>query len=399
MAIVIPFPSRFSWKRFFNASFMVFGTTVGAGMLGIPLMTADQGFGVAFLLTLLTWIFMGITGLLLLEVTFHRPKGSNFITLSSDLLGKKGKWVAITFFLFLYYAFLVAYFSGGAPLLGEFFSFLNIPHTPFSDLFLFFCLFGGVVFFGVEGIHRVNFLMSIVMLVVFCFLILWGSTQVTKEKLSLAPSLFSFAPIPVLFGAFGFHNVIPSLSYHLHGEKRVLRGAIVFGTFLAFTVYVIWQWLVLGALSPAVLKEVLLEEKPVTYALSQGANHGVYVLGQIFGFFALTTSFLGVSLSLVDFIKDGIEQNKRFFPRVFYVALALLPPLFCVCLNPHLFDRALGLAGGFGEALLNGALPVLLFSRMQKMQAKRLSSTKKMFIWVLFLFSIFVMVVEVISLF
>ena len=139
----------FSWGRFLNGSLMVFGTTVGAGMLGIPLMTAQGGFGSAMGVTLLVWLFMMITGLLLLEVTFHMPKGANFITLSSQLLGKKGKWITIAFFLFLYYAFLVAYFSGGAPLLGECLSYFNLPRSPSLELALFVSLFVSFIIFPI----------------------------------------------------------------------------------------------------------------------------------------------------------------------------------------------------------------------------------------------------------
>ncbi len=395
MQTSLPLSSSFSWGRFFNGSLMVFGTTVGAGMLGIPLMTAQGGFGPALGATLLVWLFMMITGLLLLEVTFHMPKGANFITLSSQLLGRKGKWITIAFFLFLYYAFLVAYFSGGAPLLGECLSLLHLPRSSSIELSLFVSIFGGIVLLGTRIIHRANMLLSLGMLIVFPALIVLGAEGVSAEKLlPVDPYSVSFAAIPVLFGAFGFHNVIPSLSSHLGHEKKVLRGAVIFGTFLALVLYVVWQWLVLGSLSPQALKSALEKGLPVTYALSQGSSAKVFVLGQVFAFLALTTSFLGVSFSLVDFIRDGLEQGKKSFPRIFYVLLALFPPLLCVWINPHLFDRALGIAGGFGETLLNGILPVLLFFKVQALRQIDLKKRHKMFLATLLFFSLWVILIE-----
>ena len=47
---------------------MVFGTTVGAGMLGIPSLMAGVNFGSACYVTALVWVFMAVTGPLLLEV-------------------------------------------------------------------------------------------------------------------------------------------------------------------------------------------------------------------------------------------------------------------------------------------------------------------------------------------
>lgn len=381
----------FSWTKFLNGSMMVFGTTVGAGMLGIPLLTAGAGFGSALSVTLLVWLFMAITGLLLLEVTFHMPKGANFITLSMGLLGKKGKWMTIILFLFLYYAFLVAYFSGGAPLLGFC---LGLKGT-FLPLTLFTCLFGGLVLLGSKAIHRTNFILSLVMLIIFPALICLGSSSVSMERLFSEPLVLSSAAIPVLFGAFGFHNVIPSLSDSLGEDKRALRGAIIFGTFLAFLLYSIWQWMVLGSLSLESLKEILGKGLPVTYALAEGSKKQVFVVGQVFAFLALTTSFLGVSLSLVDFIRDGLEQKMRKISRSFCVFLALFPPLLCVLFNPHLFDRALGVAGGFGETLLNGILPVLLFVKIASLKKIELKKGHKAFLGILLLFSFWVISIEV----
>jgi tyrosine-specific transport protein len=70
---------------------------------------------------------------------------------------------------------------------------------------------------------------------------------------------------------------------------------------------------------------------------------------------------LGVALSLVDFLGDGLKMNReKKSNRYFLVFLTFFPPFLCVIFDPTIFDRALGIAGGFGEAFLNGLLPVLL---------------------------------------
>jgi tyrosine-specific transport protein len=379
----------FSFGKLINGALMVFGTTVGAGMLGIPLMTAAEGFSSALWVTFLVWVFMTLTGLLLLEVTFHMPQGSNLISLARKFLGKKGQWLTVFLFLFLYYSLIVAYFAGGAPLLGKALFFLKMPSM--VEVFLFLALFGGIVLLGSKVISKVNLVLSLGMLIIFPSLISLGSHGVSQEKLFAEPFSFSMAAVPVLFGAFGFHNVIPSLTGYLGKEKRVLRTSLILGTFLAFLLYVVWQWLVLGSLSKEVLKEVLAKGLPVTYALAAASSSPIFLLGQTFAFLALTTSFLGVSLSLVDFIQDGfLQRNKQVVSRKLCTLLALLPPFVCVLLSPHLFDRALGIAGGFGEAVLNGILPVLLFSKLKE----SLHRSAKTFLFCLYLFSLFVMFVE-----
>jgi tyrosine-specific transport protein len=387
--------SRFSLARLFSGSLMVFGTTVGAGMLGIPLMTAQGGFGSAFLATLLVWVFMALTGLLLLEVSLRMPRGANFITLSSEIFGKKSKWITIFIYLFLYYALMVAYFSGGAPLLGMCLSSFGLSLSSGLEIALFTLCFGGIVALGARFIDKTNAVLSLGMLVLFPTLILLGKNEVCVDRLFANPLSFSVVAVPVLFGAFGYHNIIPSLTQYLSFDRKILRVSILLGTFLAFILYVVWQWFVLGSLSMEALADILSQGLPVTYALAKGGNSHIFVLGQTFAFFALTTSFLGVSFSLVDFIQEALGKRKFLNRRIYAICLALLPPLICVRLDPHLFDRALGVAGGIGESLLNGIYPVLLFFLVHRREQVPMKTRRKMFLLVLLLFSLFVMGVEI----
>ncbi len=52
-------------NHFIGGILLVAGTTIGAGMLAIPLVTATAGFLPAFIITFFVWLFMLLTGLLL----------------------------------------------------------------------------------------------------------------------------------------------------------------------------------------------------------------------------------------------------------------------------------------------------------------------------------------------
>lgn len=356
-----------SFRKLLSGIFMVFGTTVGAGMLGIPAMAAGAGFGPAVAVTAFVWLFMASTGLLLLEVVMVMPRGSNVLSIAGRFLGRKGKWLAGFFFLFLYYCLLVAYFSGGFPLIGQVFSVCGITLSPLMEKILFAGCFGGLIVLGMHWINRANWLLSLGMLASYAVVIYVGSGNVQMDKLSFMNASLTATAIPVLFSAFGFHNIVPSLADYLNREKRILQISIVVGTFLALAFYLVWLWLILGSVSVSVLESVKAEGLPVTYALaSVSGGSSVYMWGQIFAFLALTTSFLGVGLSFVDFVRDGFRENKREITRFTSSMLTLVPPFICVLLIPDLFEEALGIAGGFGEAALNGILPAFLFAKMKE---------------------------------
>ncbi|NDE82772.1 MAG: tyrosine transporter, partial [Chlamydiia bacterium] len=80
-----------SMKKILTGALLVAGTAIGAGMLALPVATAQGGFIPAVVLYVLCWLFMSMTGLLLLEVCLFMPKDANLISMSYHLLGNKGK--------------------------------------------------------------------------------------------------------------------------------------------------------------------------------------------------------------------------------------------------------------------------------------------------------------------
>ena len=77
-----------------SGTLLVAGTTIGAGMLGIPLLTAKAGFLPAMGITILVWLFMLSTGLLFLEATLWMHEGANILSMSRRFLGHTGKLAA-----------------------------------------------------------------------------------------------------------------------------------------------------------------------------------------------------------------------------------------------------------------------------------------------------------------
>lgn len=60
-------------NRTLGSVFIVAGTTIGAGMLAMPLAAAGVGFSVTLILLIGLWALMCYTALLLLEVYQHVP--------------------------------------------------------------------------------------------------------------------------------------------------------------------------------------------------------------------------------------------------------------------------------------------------------------------------------------
>jgi tyrosine-specific transport protein len=357
---------KFSLKKVLSGTSLIAGTTVGAGMLGIPLVTAEAGFFPAALVTITVWAFMLLTGFLYMEIALSLPNGANIFTLSKHYLGTRGKIVASCMFLFLYYCLLVAYLAGGAPLLGFWLKAgMGIELSSQATLALFGLLFGGVVWLGAKAIDRVNFTLAMGMVCTYVVLVANGSSEVAFPQLIQANWSKICLALPVLFSAFGFHNIVPSLCTYLERDRKSLKLSMILGTGLALMIFLIWQWLILGSLSQEAIQGALAAGQPVTAALqSLTGKSSLLAWGQGFAFFALVTSFLGVAFSVVDFLNDGMKCKGK--KRPLLVFLTFFPPALCAFLDPTIFEKALGIAGGFGEAFLNGLLPVMMAWKYQK---------------------------------
>ena len=106
-------------NRTLGSIFIVAGTTIGAGMLAMPLAAAGVGFSVTLVLLVSLWALMCYTALLLLEVYQHVPADTGLGTLAKRYLGRYGQWVTGFSMMFLMYALTAAYISGAGELLAS----------------------------------------------------------------------------------------------------------------------------------------------------------------------------------------------------------------------------------------------------------------------------------------
>lgn len=99
---------------------LVTGCCIGAGMLGLPVLSALAGFVPSTFMFFISWIFMVCTGLLLLEVNLWFQDEVSIISMADRTLGTIGKIVGWGGFLFLFFALMVAYLSGTGILISDF---------------------------------------------------------------------------------------------------------------------------------------------------------------------------------------------------------------------------------------------------------------------------------------
>lgn len=349
-------------QSLWSAILLISGTCIGAGMLALPVVTGLSGFYPSLITGALTWFFMVATGLLLLEVVLWMPDGANVLSITGHFLGRSGEVIAGILYIFLYYCLMVSYIAGGAPLFEKMLSgMFGITVPSLWSLSLFTALFGLMVLWGTKFVGRINWLLMAGLIISFIALVAVGSTEVTEELLVFKNWGFTLVAAPTLVSAYGYHNIIPTLSTYMKRDAMKLRTAIFVGTALPFVVYTLWQWVILGSIAPEALQEAATRGITISHLLQDvTANPWISRCGMYFGFFALVTSFLGVGLAMVDFLGDGFGSKRSGFSRVWLCLLVFIPPALLAASYPGIFIKAIGVAGGFGEAILNGLIPVIM---------------------------------------
>jgi tyrosine-specific transport protein len=284
-------------KHILGGILLVAGTSIGAGMLALPVVTAAGGFLPAFFVYLFCWFFMTCTGLLLLELCLKLPPDANLITMANTYLGLPGKIFAWALYLFLFYCLSVAYVSGGGGLLHAWTG-LNLLLCQL----LFVAVLGTFVYFGARTVDRINlFLMAGLILTYLAFVFL-GLPHVDLSRLIPTNWHASLFALPVIFTSFSYQGIIPSLTTYLKRDAKRVRIAIIGGTTLSFVIYLLWEFLILGIIPLEGLQQANeLGQTAVAPLKDHVASLSITWIGQAFAFFAIATSFLGVTLGLFDF--------------------------------------------------------------------------------------------------
>jgi len=352
-------------SHLFGAILLVAGSCIGAGMLGLPVLSALAGFKPSILMFILCWLFMLSTGLLLLEVNLWFKDETNLTTLVERTLGNFGKNVAGFVFLFLFYCLMVAYSSASGELFADFFRELTpftIPNASGSLIMV--SLFGLMIYLGTEAVDKLNRLLMLGLVISYFLLLFLGAPHVDSENLKTANFEALLLVVPAMIISFGFHNLIPSLTTYLKHDSKKLKLVFILGSVIPLIIYIAWEWLLLGLIplhGEAGFKEAMLHGDLATNVLKSNIGGSLVVdLAQYFAFFAIVTSFLGVSLSFVDFLADCLHIKKTAKGKCFLSVLALGPPLILSLLYPKIFLLALNYAGSFGAVVLFGILPALM---------------------------------------
>lgn len=324
---------------------LIVGTSIGAGMLGLPLATASLGFVGSLFLLLACWVLMTFSAFLILEVNLLMPDNSNLISMAKATLGKSGQAVAWAVTLLLLYSILCAYISGGSDLFHNLMLQRKYEFSTALSAILFTFIFGSVVYMGIRAVDYVNRGLMFLKLGSYLLLVLFlmpliSVSHLEAMQLKHVPWMLA---IMVSVTSFSYANIIPSLRIYFQSDAKKLKKAIFIGSLIPLICYIFWDAVIMGIIP---MEHPLQSTSDLVNTVTHMAgSHSVTVFVKLFTSICVVTSFLGVGLSLMDFLADGLNLSSVGSARVSIFALAFLPPLFVALYFPNIFIKALHYAG------------------------------------------------------
>ncbi len=345
-----------------GGTLLIAGSCIGAGMLALPVITGPGGFVPSMLLFFLAWAFMTTTGFLLLEANLTLGYNLSLISIAEKTLGGVGKLLAWVLFLFLFYSLSIAYIAASGSILQSIiFDISGILWPQWAGSLFFTAVFAFILLIGTRHVDYANRLLMVGLIISYFTLVFLGSGYIHFEYLAQSHWKYAFAALPILVISFGFHNMIPSIAMYFEGDVKRLRITLFLGSLIPLLIYFIWQMVMLGVIPPEETFAAIGEGEGATSVLRTVVGKSwVNTVAQSFALFAIVTSFLAQSLSLVDFLADGLKVPKVGMGRLLLVIFTLAPPFVLAFLYPSIFLHALNLAGGISAVILFGVMPALM---------------------------------------
>lgn len=359
-------------NKLLGSILIIAGSCIGGGMLAMPIIAAGVGFiGIASLLILI-WIAMCGSALLMVRVYEFNNQEDGFNSLTQKYLGSFGNRIAGFSLLFLIYGLTAAYMSGGGSIVSNFLeTIFGLSINPQLSVLLFSVIFGGIVSISTQWIDGATRALFIIKLVFLALLILAFIPFIKGENLLNMPleKGLIITSIPIIFTSFGFHGSIPSIVLYLGGNQKKIRLAFIWGSLLPLIIYLLWQFTVLGSLEQNTFMVFLKDDAGLDGLINSiremAHNPKINLFFSIFAATALGTSFLGVSVGLLDYYRDLLKEGKLLSLRLKASLLTFVPPLLFALFYPKGFLLALSYAALAG-VILALVIPALLYYKAMR---------------------------------
>lgn len=332
---------------FFEATGIIVGHGVGAGILAVPALAARNSLREILLILCFCYLFNLVLHLIIAELSYNNG-GAQFIScfdreLFSGRFKKLFTWAAFALLGLSVLMNVSSFLTGAANVFNEWFG-LNST----LGMLLFYVLGAGVVFFGMKlvGICEKYAVAAMVLVMALLFAVtLTGQVQPLPAAFGGAKN--ALALLSVVSFSLSAVMSTPQVVKGLEGDVKKIRRSIAAGLAVnAALILLVTMTTLLGVGAENVTERGALVD------LSARLGGWVSIVGYVFSLLALATSFWANTLNLRDIVHEQTKWSKNLSwlcASLPCLALALLSSLSFVKFT--LFASAIQVVTGLGIIL------------------------------------------------
>ena len=291
--------------NFLEATGIIVGHGVGAGILSVPYLASHNSFRETVFILIFAYLVALVLHLIIAELSYNN-NGAQFVKcFDSELFAGKIKTVLTwTAFILLGVSVIVnvsAFLTGAAAVFAQWFGLPDVV-----GILIFYVLGAGVVFVGMKLVGICEkyavIAMVIVMGVIFVATLMRGTEALPTGWRGFNNALALFGMI-----SFSLSAVMstPQVVKGLGGDKKRIRSSIALGLAVnASLIFLITLTTLLGTGGD-------VSEKGAFVDLARRFGGWVAVVGYVFTLLALATSFWANTLNLRDIVSEQTGWGRR----------------------------------------------------------------------------------------
>ena len=331
-------------KEIINASLLISGTAIGAGLIALPIMAANLGVKIS-LAFVIAMVFVAYqSSMMTLDLNDLNGKSDSIVEMSNKLSGRGAFLVTLLSFYMLSISLLTAYFAGITDSIVTFFSIKN------SSLAALLCGLGlyAILYLKSEAFSKLNSVLVVILLIVIMISLIkiHTSQKVIFPQAVLSKSEF-FAFLPIIFTSFGVQNICPYIHHYLKKDRKKINLSFLIGIIIPAIVYIVWIYFVFENI---LSRDIIFFERLQNHQVSAGelvkflcesSNSALIdVVLKILSLFAMITSAIGIGLGLVKSINEIAAPS----PRLAGIIVCIIPVMI-VLITPDTFISVLSFGG------------------------------------------------------
>ncbi|ADA78812.1 aromatic amino acid transport family protein [Francisella tularensis] len=343
--------------------FLIIGTSLGGGILAIPMILSYFGAIIGCLIMFLMWLLMTYSTLAVAEACLHFEKGISYLGLAHKLFKKPGIALVYICAFGILYGMLAAYISAIG---SSFESLLNINYIVIEICFV--IIFGSFILKGTGSAEWLNriFLSLKLIIILFTIILLFRSIHLTNlGSYSFSNFKQLIIALPILATTFSAHIIIPSVVNYVGPHPKDIRRIIIIASFIILAIYICWIISIFGNIAiygsknsfAEILKSLSSEDSVTQLIYILKANiKSSEIISFIYSFItiSITTAFITLSLALKDLILDRFKMANlsKINKNILLSFLLFMLPIILNYYFKKLFLIALSIVGLFSLIML-----------------------------------------------